>query len=82
MVDIGRGRRVRSLIRLHEHQDLEIAIALVHAVHSHTRQAKTSGRQQGIGVQFAKNEAGEQARVKIETLLGGALKSARPTHTI
>ncbi len=44
--------------------------------------AGVPGRQQGIGVQFAKNEAGEQARVKIETLLGGALKSARPTHTI
>jgi len=40
------------------------------------------GRQQGIGVQFAKNEAGEQARQTIEALLSGALQSARPTHTI
>jgi type IV pilus assembly protein PilZ len=44
--------------------------------------AGVPGRQQGIGIQFAKNEAGEQARVKIENLLSGALKSARPTHTI
>ena len=44
--------------------------------------AGVPGRQQGIGIQFAKNEAGEQARAKIENLLSGALKSARPTHTI
>ena len=44
--------------------------------------AGVPGRQQGIGIQFAKNEAGEQARIKIENLLSGALKSARPTHTI
>lgn len=40
------------------------------------------GRPQGIGVRFARNEAGEQARVRIETLLGGSLKAERPTHTI
>lgn len=40
------------------------------------------GRQQGIGIQFAKNETGEQARRIIENLLSGALKSVRPTHTI
>jgi type IV pilus assembly protein PilZ len=44
--------------------------------------AGVPGRQQGIGIQFARNEAGEQARNKIETLIGGVLKSARPTHTI
>ena len=44
--------------------------------------AGVPGRQQGIGIQFAKNEAGEQARARIETLLSGALQSARPTHTI
>lgn len=44
--------------------------------------AGVPGRQQGIGIQFAKNEAGEQARTTIEALLSGALKSARPTHTI
>ncbi len=40
------------------------------------------GRPQGIGVRFARNEAGEQARTRIETLLGGMLKSDRSTHTI
>lgn len=44
--------------------------------------AGVPGRQQGIGIQFAKNETGEHARRTIETLLSGALKSARPTHTI
>jgi len=44
--------------------------------------AGVPGRQQGIGVQFAKNEAGEQARQTIENHLSGVLKSTRPTHTI
>lgn len=44
--------------------------------------AGTPGRVQGIGIQFNQDEAGEQARVKIENLIGGALKSSRPTHTI
>lgn len=39
-------------------------------------------RAQGIGVQFAANESGNAARNKIEGFLGGALKSARPTHTM
>lgn len=44
--------------------------------------AGVPGRQQGIGIRFAKNEAGEQARQIIENLLSGVLKSGRPTHTI
>lgn len=44
--------------------------------------AGSTGRQQGIGIQFARNEAGEQVRSKIEELIGGALKSSRPTHTV
>lgn len=44
--------------------------------------AGTPGRQQGIGIRFAKNESGEQARRKIENYIGGALKSSRPTHTV
>lgn len=39
-------------------------------------------RPQGIGVQFSEKDGGIEARNKIETLLGGALKSARPTHTM
>lgn len=42
----------------------------------------STGRQQGLGIQFARNEAGEQVRSKIEELLGAALKSTRPTHTL
>lgn len=40
------------------------------------------GRQQGIGIQFADDETGEQARNKIETLVGGNLGAGRTTHTI
>ncbi len=40
------------------------------------------GRQQGIGIQFAQDDTGELARSRIETLLGGNLKSGRSTHTI
>lgn len=36
-------------------------------------------KQAGIGVQFAN---GNMARDKIETLLAGAVKSDRPTHTM
>jgi len=42
----------------------------------------STGRQQGLGIQFAKNDAGEQVRAKIEELIGGALRSSRPTHTL
>ncbi len=44
--------------------------------------AGVPGRPQGIGVQFAKNEAGEQARNTIEKLIGSALSSDRATQTI
>jgi type IV pilus assembly protein PilZ len=37
---------------------------------------------QGIGIQFAADEGGAVARNKIEGLLGGTLKSTRPTHTM
>ncbi|MEO1765636.1 PilZ domain-containing protein [Thiobacter aerophilum] len=40
------------------------------------------GKAQGIGVEFAANESGTAARNKIEGLLGGSLKSSRPTHTM
>jgi type IV pilus assembly protein PilZ len=39
-------------------------------------------RQPGIGVHFPADEAGLNVRKRIEDLLGSALKSARPTHTI
>lgn len=40
------------------------------------------GRPQGIGVQFSEKDGGIEARNKIEALLGGVLKSSRPTHTM
>ena len=44
--------------------------------------AAQAGRPQGIGVQFSEKDGGLQARDKIESLLGGALQSSRPTHTM
>jgi type IV pilus assembly protein PilZ len=44
--------------------------------------AGTPGRQQGIGVQFARDEPGTLLRGRIETLIGGLPKSSRPSHTI
>jgi type IV pilus assembly protein PilZ len=35
----------------------------------------------GIGVHFSDDESGQQAKAKIEALLGGQLGSNRPTHT-
>lgn len=37
---------------------------------------------QGIGVQFSEKDGGLEARNKIEGILGNALKSSRPTHTM
>jgi len=47
-----------------------------------TPEGAHAGRVQGIGVQFAANESGHSAHNKIEGLLGGSLKSTRPTHTM
>lgn len=38
-------------------------------------------RAAGVGIQFSQKDSGV-ARTKIEALLGGALKSERPTHTM
>lgn len=40
------------------------------------------GRPQGIGIQFAANDAGDQARLRIEKILGSSLGSDRPTSTL
>lgn len=37
---------------------------------------------QGVGVQFKDDEGGKLARTRIEALLAGQGKSARPTHTM
>ena len=41
-----------------------------------------ANRPQGIGVQFSEKDGGTEVKNKIETLLGGALKAGRPTHTM
>lgn len=41
-----------------------------------------NGRAQGIGVHFNNDESGQEARRKIEALLGGVMHSTRPTHTL
>ena len=44
--------------------------------------AGTTGRPQGLGIQFARNEAGEQVKAKFESLVGSAALSTRQTHTL
>ena len=41
-----------------------------------------NGRAQGIGGHFNSDESGQEARLKIEALLGGVMQSTRPTHTL
>ena len=41
-----------------------------------------AGRPQGVGVQFSEKDGGLEAKNKIESLLGSALKSPRATHTM
>lgn len=41
-----------------------------------------NNRNQGIGIEFADDDTCKQARLKIESLLGGAMSSTRPTHTM
>ncbi|SCK06662.1 PilZ domain-containing protein [Vogesella sp. LIG4] len=47
-----------------------------------TPAAGNTNRSQGVGIEFAANDAGKQARERIETLLAGAINSTRPTHTM
>jgi len=41
-----------------------------------------SSRPQGIGMQFSEKDGGQEARNKIEALLGDAMKSTRQTYTM
>jgi type IV pilus assembly protein PilZ len=41
-----------------------------------------NGKAQGIGVHFAADESGQRVRLRIEELLGAALRSSRATHTL
>lgn len=46
-----------------------------------TPQNAQGNRAAGVGIHFSEKDAGN-ARNKIETILGAALKSERPTHTM
>ncbi len=41
-----------------------------------------NSKAQGIGVHFPADEAGQRAKLRIEEILGAALRSARATHTL
>ncbi len=41
-----------------------------------------NNKAQGIGVHFPDDESGQKARLRIEEILGAALRSSRATHTL
>jgi type IV pilus assembly protein PilZ len=41
-----------------------------------------NNKAQGIGVHFPSDETGQRARLRIEEILGAALRSSRATHTL
>ncbi len=47
-----------------------------------TTPTASANRPQGIGVQFSEKDGGLEVRNKIESILGGTLKSNRATHTM
>jgi type IV pilus assembly protein PilZ len=44
--------------------------------------ASASNKAQGVGVHFPADESGQKARLRIEEILGAALRSSRATHTL
>lgn len=47
-----------------------------------TPASANNGKAQGIGVHFAADEGGQRVKLRIEELLGTALRSTRATHTL
>jgi type IV pilus assembly protein PilZ len=47
-----------------------------------TPQGAVNNKAQGIGVQFSSDEGSQRVKLRIEELLGAALRSARATHTL
>ena len=47
-----------------------------------TPPAAHNNKAQGIGVHFPDDESGQRARLRIEEILGAALRSSRATHTL
>ncbi|MDQ7988631.1 MAG: PilZ domain-containing protein [Candidatus Dactylopiibacterium sp.] len=41
-----------------------------------------NSKTQGVGVQFEPDEGGTAVKIRIEQILGGAIGSSRPTHTL
>ncbi len=41
-----------------------------------------NSKAQGIGVHFSSDESGQRVKLRIEELLGAALRSSRATHTL
>ena len=41
-----------------------------------------NNKAQGLGVHFPADESGQRAKLRIEEILGAALRSARATHTL
>ena len=41
-----------------------------------------NNKAQGIGVHFSSDESGQRVKMRIEELLGAALRSSRATHTL
>jgi type IV pilus assembly protein PilZ len=47
-----------------------------------TPASANNNKAQGIGVHFPDDESGQRARLRIEEILGAALRSSRATHTL
>ncbi len=77
--DYKLGDEVFMLLKLMEETEKQPIVGKVIWV---TPRGAQGNRVAGIGVQFATDQDAENARKKIETYLGGALKSDRPTHTM
>lgn len=77
--DYKLGDEVFMLLKLMDESE---KLPIVGKVIWMTPKGAQGNRVAGIGVQFASDTDGENARKKIETYLGGALKSDRPTHTM
>jgi type IV pilus assembly protein PilZ len=47
-----------------------------------TPPSANNNKAQGIGVHFPADDSGQRARLRIEEILGAALRSSRATHTL
>lgn len=47
-----------------------------------TPASAANNKAQGVGVHFPADESGQKARLRIEEILGAALRSSRATHTL